>query len=351
MTNSLAVTELRHFQIKGNGSPNDQHPCQAYKNGRQQIEVDIVIDAWAGPNGPVVSLTQEQLRSVKLINYDSGAVVDGQFSRSYEKNVYEVLAGTSPFDQGSVDVNMSVITFYVSLPESTNFVSLQLAAEITLDGATFSTNNRASSPGGGLSNGGFNSSIQVQPLAVYAFKAAAFAVRNAGGIGYGYDPGGTGEKRSLDLWAIRHQDPTYKIYGNDIPNQKPINWFSQYVQGGGDEDRAHYALPVLPLGSRVYLGSNREGSSPNDCWITPYTEVGTAYAVMEKASWFETHHYVSKGVTYYDQNGCGHFFYVNPHEEGSTFRLTDYPAKLSSPIDDHLPDAPSDIDGTRRPDE
>lgn len=125
MTNTLAVTELRHFQIKGNGSPNNEHRCQAHKNGRQQIEIDIIIDAWAGPDGPVVSLTQDQLRSVKLIKYDGGAVVDGQFSRSYERNVYEILAGTKRDDQDSVDVNMSVITFYVSLPESTNFVSLQ----------------------------------------------------------------------------------------------------------------------------------------------------------------------------------------------------------------------------------
>lgn len=331
MKSPLAVTELKHFQIKGNGSSDDQQLCSVYKNGRQQVQIEILINAWAGPSGPVVPLTEEQLRLIKFIDYDSGKDLDTQLIRSYTKNNYEYWDGISLLQPRAVNQDMSTITLWISLPVSTNSPSLRIAAKITLDGAEFKTNNHDATPGGELSEGSFNSSIKIIPVTPYAFKAAAFKVYNYGAIRYGYGSGYTGDNVSLERWVISFIDPHYRIRGSDISTSTPTNWFSQYIHSIGS-DRCHYALPVLPLNSLVWLGYQQTGTSTNDIYVYPYTDPSAAYAIIERGS-FSTHRYVSKGVTYYDQNGCGHFIYVNPHEKGDTIRITDYPARSGDAID------------------
>lgn len=316
------ITGLKHFQIKGNGSPNDKFNCKVYKNGRQQIQVDIVIDAY-GESGEIIPLTPTQLQTVKLIDYDSGSVVDGQLSRSYTKNVFDFYPGAPELDTGSVNQNMSVLTFYISVPSSANFAQKQVAAEITLEGATYGTNDHNVQPGGAFNNGGFNSSILVTPLPTYSLQAQHFKIVNLGKIGYGYPDGGSGDTRYLYRWEITIGDSNFRIVDSDLSAPSVLNWFSQYVRKGDDKDTGHWALPVLGVGERITLGALKSGSSNNDVYIFPYTRAGAAYAIHEEANWFETHQYVSKHITYYDHNGCGHSVYLVPNNNGTTFQLMD----------------------------
>lgn len=323
MKNTMVISELKHFQIKGNGSPNDKQNCDVYKNGRQQFQVDIIIDAWAGTNGPVL-LTESQMRSVELIDYSTGSVVDGCLIRSYEKNVYEFYDASLPQGGETVNQNMSGVTFFVSVPEAANFASMQIAAKITLDGATYQTNSNGSAPGGAIDKGGFNSSLVLTPHPVYVLSARDFQIVKLGGIGYGYLPGSSGGRRYFFRWEITFRDPAFRILSSDIAHDALINWFSQYVRSGDNKDTGHWALPVGDVGQDVHLGALQHGGSTADVFMYPYTMHGAAYAIHEEANWFETHHYVSKHILYIDHNGCGHSVYLVPNNNGTTLELFEY---------------------------
>ncbi|WP_285423143.1 hypothetical protein [Pseudomonas sp. efr-133-TYG-103a] len=317
------IIGLNHFQIKGNGSPADQHECKVYKNGRQQFQVDIVIEAYA-EGGVIVPLSKDQLESVRLINYDSGAVVDSQFSRSATKNVYEFYGAPPPSRTGSVKQNMSAITFFMSVPASANFAQMQIAAEITLDGATYRTNARDSAPGGHVDKGKFNSSILVAPLAAYLLSARDFWIAYLGHIGYGYPAGGSGDNRYFFRWEIMFRNANFRILGSDISDTAyPTNCFSQFVRAGGNKDTRHWALPVRGVGQQADLGAAFEGTNIHDVFVLPYDRHGAAYAIHEEASWLADQRYTSKKIMYIDQNGCGHYVYLLPNNNGTTFQLSD----------------------------
>lgn len=218
---------------------------------------------------------------------------------------------------------MSLITLYLSLPPTVSFSTLQIAAEITLDGATYTTNDRDAVAGGHVSNGGFNSSILIKPMVPYILKAEDFVIVSNPGIGYWKYPGYTGGERVLDLWIISLKHG-YRILESDIPNERPIPWFSQYVRSGNDLDTGHWALPVLPAWSTVYLGWNRVGGSTTlDCAVQPYAGTGDAYAVIEKAHSFQIHSYNHKRIAYIDNNGCSHSVVLRPNNNGTTFQIDD----------------------------
>lgn len=316
------VSGFNHFQIKGNGVPNDQLRCQVYKNGRQQIQVDIVIDAY-GESQQVVILTPAQMSTVKLIDYDSGADIASKIIKSDTKNIYDFYPGSFSTSAPPRRQNMSTLSLFISAPTSMNKAALHIAAEITLDGTIYRTNKRSSAGGGHFNDGGFNSSIILVPVAPYVLRASNFTVLKAGSLGYGADAPYTGGPRNLELWKI-NLNTDNKIYQSTISHTKPISWFSQYIRGGDDLDTCQWALPVLPVGSKVYLGFNRDGASTSkDIFIHPYTAVGEAYGVIERASNFQIHDYKSKPITYIDNNGCSHSVFLLPNNNGTTLQIAD----------------------------
>lgn len=316
------IAGLNHFQIEGNGSPNDGVNCQVYKNGRQQIQVGIVIDAYDA-SGLIIPLTPVQMESVKLIEYDSGNPISSQFSRSNDKDIYDYYPGTSGLASSPDRQNMSTMNFFLSVAPSMNLAALRIAAEITLDGITFITNNRGSAPGGKFDNGGFNSSIVVTPVVPYKLTAKDFQIVEHKGLGWGADPGYTGPAtRYLDLWKVTITNTRYLIFASDIGHTKIIHWFSQFRSAGSGLDTCHWALPVLNVGSQVYLGWNRDGGPTTaDIFIQPYTKAGEAYAVLERANDFQTHYYTGKPITYIDNHGCEHEVVLRPNHNGTIFQL------------------------------
>jgi hypothetical protein len=336
------IVGLHHFQIKGNGSSSDRQLCRVYKNGRQQFQVDIVIDAYDA-QGAVVALTPAQLNSIQMVNYDSGANLGTQLNQSYYKNAYDFFPSKRLQDTGiwrSVvkalraclrtgrKQNMSTVTMYFSVPTSISVASLQIAAKITLDGgANYATNKRNADPGGHFNNGGFNSSIVLEPVTPYTLTAQDFQiVKNPSPLGWGSGSNYTGDPlRYLDLWIITLRNTAYKILGSDIPTLDYVHWFSQYVRGGNDLDTCHWALPVLPLNSTITLGWNRSGggSTTKDIYVQPFAQAGKAYAIIERAKTFQIHDYRPKRITYIDNFGCEHSVVLRPNNNGTTFQIDD----------------------------
>jgi len=315
------IIGLNHFQIKGNGSPKDQQECKVYKNGIQQFQVDIVIEAHAAGQ-VIVPLTEAQLQSVRLIHYDNGANVESFFFRSYTKNKYDFYPESPLPDTASLKQNMSTITFYLALPSATNFNTLQIAAEIELDGAIYRTNAREADGGGHSNNGGFNSSLIVKPEAPYILRAANFNIAKGSKLATIDYPGYTGGNRVLILWTISL--PGYRILGSDLSDNDPTPWFSQYVQSQNDLNTGHFALPISPANSTIHLGWQRNGESTSkDPLIMPYLRNGDAYAVIEESHSFQIHDYKPKQIAYYDNNGCKHSIVLRPNNNGTTFQIED----------------------------
>jgi hypothetical protein len=238
---------------------------------------------------------------------------------------------------------MSAMTFYIALPNKTYNARIGIAAEITLNGATYRTNNRDSATGGQIDEGGFNSSIFLEPHPVYLFRAEHFNIIKLGHIGFGYLPGGSGEPRDFYRWEISFRDSRFRVLGSDIPGTTLTHLFSQYVRSGGNKDTRHWALPVREPGQRTELGAALSGSTIHDVFMLPYEKYGAAYAIHEEASWLADSFYTSKRIMYIDQNGCGHYVYLRPNNNGTTFEIVDTAksAADSRDVDWGLPQAPT----------
>lgn len=319
MPTTNAIAGLHHFQLKGNGSPDDKHLCRVYKNGRQQFSITVVIDAY-DDRGEIVPLTLSQLQSVEFVKYDGGELTG--FTRSATKNTYEYFLGTRAQDTNAFKQDMSNFTFYFTVNPNVTFKQFQVSAHITLDGVTYKTNDLSAPPGGDGSTGGFNSSVMVEAVEPYVLRAADFTIAKLANMSYGY-LSGEGPKRYLGRWEITFRNSNYKIRGSSIRYYLPIGWFSQYVRNGSDLDTCHWALPVLPVGSVVFLGWHQSGASAKDCYVQPYTRNDAAYAVIEEANWLETMHYTSTRISYYDQYGCEHSVLLKPNDNGTTYQIDD----------------------------
>jgi len=319
-----AVAGLRHFQIKGNGSAANGQVCKVYKNGRQEFQVTVVIDA-VDHNNQSIRLTPAQMRQVVLVRYDSGESLPAAFRGSYVWAGYDYTPALQPADSASVAADMSVLDMWVSVGPTASFHSMQIGAKITLEGVTYSTNNPSVNPGGAVAEGGrSNSSIFAEALVPYAFRANDFAIsRIVQGIGWGP----ASPKRHLDLWEIKIQNSNYKIVDSDVPvapwNRDTVIWFSRNDRSSDNDDTTQWALPMRTPGYRtIYLHSD---NGLPDCYIQPNYQPGRAYAVVERYEGSTPSDYKSLPITYTDNNGCNHSIYLKPVTSGYDFALSDYP--------------------------
>lgn len=313
------IIGLDHFQIKGNGSPEDQHICKVFRNDVQQFSVTFIINAY-GENGVVIPLTKAQLESVKLVKYDGGEVTD--LFKNNTKNEFDYYPGSYVKNDETTDQNMSNIDYYYAVSSASTFNSLQLAAQITLDGATYTTNLREAEPGGAISNGGFNSSIIVEPVNTRKLSAADLQIDYAGGLGHGAD---YPFPMQVYKWEITFIDGSRQIRSSSTyPSDEPIESFSQWV---GDENKiAHYNVPVMPVGS-VFYGKMPIllGEGMDKWWAYPHTKVGAAYALRLDFYGIIDHFYTPTNVTYYDQNGNRANVWLKADNYGEIFRIIDQP--------------------------
>lgn len=321
MSNADNVAGLNHFEILAAGETAKGQTVQIYSNGRQQYQVDIAIEA-VDKNGHVINLSEDDMKTVILMDYNSEREFENTFGRSYTWAGYE-LAGPRSQETSPTPDAASTLRFYEHAMPSTHG-TVKIAAKITLGGVVYKTNGTEAEPGGKVVNGKSNSYFHLTALTPQRFYANSFTSQNTGGIGYGYDDPGNapGYQRYFDLWKIKFIDSRYKIYGSSTSDTKPINWFSQWAEG--PKQRCHWLLPVRrDKGKTVYLGRQPSGSHGWDCFMLPYREVGVAYAVIEESTHMTEHAYAATGITFIDNYGNSHDVVLRPNNNGTTFQIDD----------------------------
>ena len=320
MENVKEISELKHFQIKGNGWNTDKKVCSIFANGRHQIQITVVIEA-VDNNGHNISLTPAQMKRVQLIRYDNGQPLDSSFGISYEWKGYQYSPTPPTKKEEAVNADRNTLEIYVTLSKA-SFEALHIAAKIELDGTPYNTRNEKVEPGGIVKEGTSNSSIMIHAQAPYIWKADKFQIKYLGTIGA---DAGTNPRTYFHKWEITFKDSNAKILGSNIANPVSgvyIPWFGQFA--GKDNQYAHYALPIRPVGSGFWGAYLKNGGNHSRNWfVLPYTRQYAAYAMMQQENLSGDDRYVSIWVTYIDHYGCGHKVLLETYSNGSQFRISD----------------------------
>ncbi|WP_367346211.1 hypothetical protein [Stenotrophomonas bentonitica] len=136
---------LTEFKVQVNQRPKVTAPV--YANGYQQVPVQVIIQA-ADRNGAIVSLSRNQLWSIKLIDYHSGSYIpntthtrDLRFIYNWEPFREEGLGeGDEETVEDSPGVNAQEIYLHTAM---TTVATRQIAAEIiSPEGVVFRTNTQ-----------------------------------------------------------------------------------------------------------------------------------------------------------------------------------------------------------------
>lgn len=168
ITNDVDFSGVTYFQLKGNGSPTDAFRCRLYRNNRQKIFVEILIEV-VDANGQIVTLSDAQLNTIKIVYYGSGEEIN-DFSVSREPGIFDPLPNftsteTPPHSDPTLNQQQST-RFYLSTGNAPIGLN-QLAAKITnKEGIVFHTCSKDVPAGTVIPKGDkFNSSFIAEVLA------------------------------------------------------------------------------------------------------------------------------------------------------------------------------------------
>lgn len=232
-----------------------------YANGRQQVPIEILIQA-RDTNGVAVNLTNAQLKSIRLIEYDTGAAVGNvsdtkvdryiyhwTVTREDENDVNEVL----PSGSDSPEIAAQTVIKYVHK----NLVSTNwIAAEITSPGgAVFRTNTPNPTAGK------FDSWIKLQARQMLIFDYSCLQVARVDEV--------TVPFWDVDFYYISFKDPNMRIVWSVHPDT-PANTAHSNCRGGNGyyghvaylrdvRRRVGYSGGLLP-GLEYYV-NQRDGSA------------------------------------------------------------------------------------------
>ncbi len=151
---------LRSFEVQINKTSKVTAPL--YANGKQQCPVEVVVDA-RDENGVQVTLTQQQLKGIKLIGYNTSGEIWSSLDKD-ERFIYDFPVTREdgvdvpvPTSAEQPEINNQSITRYIV---TTEMHAHWVAAEIiSPSGAVYRTNTGEGAPGSGK----FDSWVKVQP--------------------------------------------------------------------------------------------------------------------------------------------------------------------------------------------
>ena len=322
------ITGLKYFKIIANGRDTNGHEVKLFRNGRQQYHITVVIEA-VDAYGHIVHLTEDQMKTVVLMEYYSEKTFEHTFARSYSWAGYDNHDTTVYETSQAPSTAMSTLEFWEHILPNTSNNRVKIAAKITLNTSVYTTNNPDADETGVVKDGGSNSWFYLQPLPPETLRADSFQVTRKEQLGGGYDSGNKPPPfdRYLEKWELSFKDTRRRIYGSSIPDTKPIPYFSQYTKGSKPWHCA-WILPVRRkksgVNSTVYLGWRKDGTWDNyDFWIRPYSTDGVAYFVIEASDHISTHDYNAWSVLYYDNFGNEHRIMVRHNDNGKTIVIAD----------------------------
>ncbi|MDC9592697.1 hypothetical protein [Xenorhabdus sp. IM139775] len=138
---SEKIIGLSHFTISlRSGHPQDH----VFANGNMQVEVVVNIRA-SGADNKTVVLSDEQLNSIQLIDYDSGHKLSGEWSYSSVENNYAHTFPVIGLSQSTLDSSYKEQLDDTFLQRkfywvtTTKIETIQIGAQISLDQTSYKT--------------------------------------------------------------------------------------------------------------------------------------------------------------------------------------------------------------------
>lgn len=246
-----AWVPLSRFEVQVNQRSKITAPV--YANGRQQVPVEIIIEA-RDSDGVVVSLSDAQMRTIRLINYNTSTAVVGCKHDKDERFIYQWAPLKDEDGEGNPDEDVpadtprataQAIMIYV---HTTAVSAFKIAAEITspLEGV-FRTNTPNPGPGK------FDSWVSIggQEAPIYDDHALIMErVDEASNMVW-----------DVDLYYIRFSEEDFNIVGavhHDAAADQP----HLSIIHNGNQNRFHIAFAVGAKRTiRFYNSGNTPGIS------------------------------------------------------------------------------------------
>lgn len=182
-------TYLDWFQIITEEHYEDHYRTPVFRNGRQQVPIAIHLTA-RNALGEFHTITEIEMQSLRIIDYYTGSTISHEW-RKNEFDYYRDYVGfldksedtlntsTEIKDIGEPAPRAGLQVIYLWITTESPEV-LRIGARITApDGTLFSTNSPNAAPGGGPTNGKFNSSLSVVSMAPIRYTLADFKMEGS----------------------------------------------------------------------------------------------------------------------------------------------------------------------------
>nr|WP_314876555.1 hypothetical protein [uncultured Pseudomonas sp.] len=156
------VANIEFFQVRGRGEEVDNTHCPFYSNGFQQTYVEVVLRA-VDIKGEPVQLGDEDTKTLRLVDYDSGASLPVAYQVSLSRSELDLKFAPYPGTKVSElepAPTQTVVTFWI---KSTAEENRQIAAAIDINGTHYHTHQKNLDPGGKTTSGRSNSSAMLAP--------------------------------------------------------------------------------------------------------------------------------------------------------------------------------------------
>lgn len=298
----------------------DKVNAPVYLNGLQQVPIRVRIEARDG-NGIPVSLTEQQLREIKLFEYDNpgreflGMLTPGMFLYNHTVSPAGESAEDKSDEEADVD-SIQSITRYLAFRE---IQALKLAATITSPlGVVYRTNVANPNP----AMGEFDSWVNVVGVEPVRFGASDMEVVHHNQM----------DAPDVDLYFVKFRDNRFYIMDDayyadylsdggrgDERNSGQVNfcalnhsgnWYTQFFYLLGDQKQVTYRFWGIPFSFPV---NQKEGQSTFARITTPLTPVEGVTQEFHRA----------QRVVYYNQHGNSALVQMRPVDGGNRMELED----------------------------
>ena len=261
-----------------------------YANGRQEIPIEIIIQA-RDADGVAVNLTAAQLKSIRLIEYDTGSAVDHVSYTKDERYEYywpeihedgaEVQRGASAENDVSSGTAQSVFRYVHKIELSTTWIAAEIIAP---SGAVFRTNTPNPSPGK------FDSWIKLEARQKKIYDHTVLSISRVDEVNVPF--------WDVDLYYIKFKDLSMRIVFS-IHLTSPGNEAHSSCRVG-DNRRAHIAY-VRDSKRRVTFGGS-DGLPAAEYYVNQRDGQATAARIQTWINYFGSRHH-DACMIYVDQYG------------------------------------------------
>lgn len=307
---SISGGTLDFFQIRGLNRDQDNTPCTLYANGYQQTPITVLLRA-RNSRGEIIEVPDEIFQQVEFIDYNTGArLSSSQYSIATDRNPrFDYHPSNFTSRSANFPGQGSSKTFYLS----TKAVgTIKLGARLTYGGRTYRTNDRATAPGGDVSNGRSNSSASLHGISQdYTFRADRFSVERVDLK--------NGDNWDLDRYELRFTDPSYQIRSSEHTPSHRNDWHYRRESRGFYQQAAYEVNDTREIIYPYLTITNRRIEFPIN------TPRGVAHAVRLRTRLGppSPKRNGSTKVTYVDQFGNRHPLWLNPIDGGNRLKVSD----------------------------